>query len=175
MFFRSILLCRIGSNNPNKRWRLHLCPALLWPTSRVPAALDRDSSHLSLPANDYGVGLRPVHYLPLLKVQNIKEKQLILNSSRENCEKESAELAEKLLTGCALAILTWANCKSTKLGTSLNNLFTASKIAALVLIIFLGIKVNKLKLKEYQINSETLLGWRAWIASGGFSLGRYFH
>ena len=31
------MLCRIGSNNPNKRWRLHLCPALLWPTSRVPA------------------------------------------------------------------------------------------------------------------------------------------
>lgn len=48
--------------------------------------------------------------------------------------------AQKLLTGCALAILTWANCKSTKLGTSLNNLFTFSKVSALMLIIFLGFK-----------------------------------
>jgi len=65
---------------------------------------------------------------------------IIYPFTKENSDKETAEFAAKLLTGCALAILTWANCKSTKLGTSLNNLFTASKIAALVLIIFLGIK-----------------------------------
>ena len=115
---------------------------MLRPSSRVPAALDRDSCHLSLSANDHGLGFWPVHYLPLFKVlktlASINDTITISN----NCDKESAELAAKLLTGCALAILTWANCKSTKLGTSLNNLFTASKIAALVLLIFLGIKVR---------------------------------
>ncbi|CAG5111054.1 Oidioi.mRNA.OKI2018_I69.chr2.g5390.t1.cds [Oikopleura dioica] len=57
-----------------------------------------------------------------------------------SCDKATNELAAKLLTGCAIAILTWANCRSTKLGTSLNNLFTASKVSALGLLIILGLK-----------------------------------
>ena len=50
------------------------------------------------------------------------------------------DLAPKLLTGCALAFLTWVNCHSTHLGTYMNNIFTASKISALILIILLGLK-----------------------------------
>lgn len=48
--------------------------------------------------------------------------------------------AAKLLTGCAIAFLTWVNCHSTHMGTYMNNVFTASKICALVLIIILGMK-----------------------------------
>ena len=52
----------------------------------------------------------------------------------------SSDLAAKLLTGCAIALLTFINCMSTRVGTYMNNIFTASKVCALLLIIILGFK-----------------------------------
>jgi len=60
---------------------------------------------------------------------------------------QSSELASKLASGCAIAFLTWVNCHSTNLGTYMNNVFTASKIAALGLLIALGFK--NLAMGEY--------------------------
>jgi len=53
---------------------------------------------------------------------------------------QSSDLAAKLLTGAAIAFLTWVNCHSVHMGTYMNNAFTASKLTALVLIIILGFK-----------------------------------
>lgn len=49
------------------------------------------------------------------------------------------EMAEKLITAAGIAFITYINCVSTKVGTYTNNIFTASKVAALILLIFMGI------------------------------------
>lgn len=66
--------------------------------------------------------------------------QYIVYPFFDGCKGPEQELVAKILTGCALAFLTWVNCHSTKLGTSMNNVFTFSKISALVLLIILGLK-----------------------------------
>lgn len=57
--------------------------------------------------------------------------QYIVYPFFDGCKSPEQELVAKILTGCALAFLTWVNCHSTKLGTSMNNVFTFSKISGL--------------------------------------------
>ena len=48
------------------------------------------------------------------------------------------ELPIKLLTAVGIAILTYINCRSTKVGTYTNNVFTMAKVMALCLLILIG-------------------------------------
>merc|ERR1712227_125875 len=46
----------------------------------------------------------------------------------------------KLLTAAGIAAVTYINCKSTKVGTYTNNVFTLSKVLALCLLVIMGFK-----------------------------------
>jgi len=48
------------------------------------------------------------------------------------------EMPTKLLTAAGISVLTYINCRSTRVGTYTNNVFTMSKVLALCLIILIG-------------------------------------
>nr|CAB3266331.1 large neutral amino acids transporter small subunit 1-like [Phallusia mammillata] len=52
---------------------------------------------------------------------------------------EAPPLALQLISLLSIAFISWVNCKSSKWSTSVQNIFTAAKVAALLLIIILGI------------------------------------
>ncbi len=49
------------------------------------------------------------------------------------------DAALKLIAALCISFLTWLNCKSMKVTTSLQNLFMFTKLAALAVVIILGI------------------------------------
>ena len=56
----------------------------------------------------------------------------------EGCPHDA--MAAKLLTAAGIAVVTYINCKSTKVGTYTNNVFTLSKVLALCLLVIMGFK-----------------------------------
>ena len=70
------------------------------------------------------------------------------------------ELPTKLLTSAGIAILTYINCRSTKVGTYTNNVFTMSKVLALCLLILIGFYTmykGKINIESVKILSKLFL------------------
>ncbi len=52
---------------------------------------------------------------------------------------EIPQVALKLIAGLCISFLTWLNCHSMKVTTSLQNTFMFTKLAALAIVIVLGV------------------------------------